>query len=33
MRNATVAVAHRRASAAYTIDEDMQKLGTAAVHC
>ena len=29
---ATVAVAYRRASTAYTIDEDMQKLGTAAVH-
>ena len=29
---ATVAIAYRRASAAYTIDKDMQKLGTAAVH-
>ena len=29
---ATVAVAYRRASAAYAIDEEMQKLGTAAVH-
>ena len=29
---ATVAIAHRRASAAYTGDEEMQKLGTAAVH-
>ena len=29
---ATVAIAYRRASAAYTIDEEMQKLGTAAVH-
>jgi hypothetical protein len=29
---ATVALAYRRASAAYTVDEDMQKLGTAAVH-
>jgi hypothetical protein len=29
---ATVAIAYRRASAAYTIDEDMNTLGTAAVH-
>ena len=29
---ATVALAYRRASAAYTVDEDMQQLGTAAVH-
>ena len=29
---ATVAVAHRRASAAYTTDQAMQRLGTAAVH-
>ena len=29
---ATVALAYRRASAAYTVDADMQKLGTAAVH-
>ena len=29
---ATVAIAYRRASAGYTIDEEMQKLGTAAVH-
>jgi C4-type Zn-finger protein len=29
---ATVAIAYRRASAAYTVDEEMQKLGTAAVH-
>ena len=29
---ATVAVAYRRAAAAYAIDEEMQKLGTAAVH-
>ena len=29
---ATVAVAYRRASMAYTADQDMQKLGTAAVH-
>jgi hypothetical protein len=29
---ATVAVAYRRASTAYTVDEQMQKLGTAAVH-
>ena len=29
---ATVAIAYRRASAAYAGDEDMQKLGTAAVH-
>jgi hypothetical protein len=29
---ATVALAYRRASAAYTVDRDMQKLGTAAVH-
>jgi len=29
---ATVAVAYRRASAAYTADHEMQKLGTAAVH-
>jgi hypothetical protein len=28
---ATVALAYRRASAAYTVDEDMQQLGTAAV--
>ncbi len=29
---ATVAIAYRRASAAYTETEDMQQLGTAAVH-
>jgi hypothetical protein len=29
---ATVAIAYRRASTAYTRDEEMQKLGTAAVH-
>ena len=29
---ATVAIAYRRASAAYTVDEEMQKLGTATVH-
>jgi hypothetical protein len=29
---ATVAVAYRRASTAYTVDEEMQQLGTAAVH-
>ena len=29
---ATVAIAYRRASLAYTSDEEMQKLGTAAVH-
>jgi hypothetical protein len=29
---ATVAIAYRRASAAYTFDKEMQKLGTAAVH-
>jgi hypothetical protein len=29
---ATVAVAYRRASAAYTDDEDLRQLGTAAVH-
>jgi len=29
---ATVAIAYRRASAEYTVDEEMQKLGTAAVH-
>jgi hypothetical protein len=29
---ATVAVAYRRASAAYTDDEDLLQLGTAAVH-
>ena len=29
---ATVAIAYRRASAGYTTDEEMQKLGTAAVH-
>ena len=29
---ATVAIAYRRASAAYTADEEMQSLGTAAVH-
>lgn len=29
---ATVAIAYRRASAAYTGDEEMQQLGTAAVH-
>ncbi len=29
---ATVAIAYRRAAAAYTVDEEMQKLGTAAVH-
>ena len=29
---ATEAIAYRRASAAYTVDEEMQKLGTAAVH-
>jgi hypothetical protein len=29
---ATVAVAYRRASAVYTVDQEMQQLGTAAVH-
>lgn len=29
---ATVAIAYRRASAAYTVDKKMQQLGTAAVH-
>ena len=29
---ATVAIAHRRAAAAYTADPEMQRLGTAAVH-
>jgi len=29
---ATVAIAYRRASAAYTTDKEMQQLGTAAVH-
>jgi hypothetical protein len=29
---ATVAIAYRRAAAAYTIDNEMQQLGTAAVH-
>jgi hypothetical protein len=29
---ATVAIAYRRAAAAYTIDKEMQRLGTAAVH-
>jgi hypothetical protein len=29
---ATVAIAFRRASAAYTVDKEMQQLGTAAVH-
>jgi hypothetical protein len=29
---ATVAIAYRRAAAAYTIDNEMQRLGTAAVH-
>ena len=29
---ATVAIANRRASAAYSIDDEMQQLGTAAVH-
>jgi hypothetical protein len=29
---ATVAVAYRRASTVYTVDEEMQQLGTAAVH-
>jgi len=29
---ATVAIAYRRASAAYTIDKELQQLGTAAVH-
>ncbi len=29
---ATVAIAYRRASTAYTTDEEMQRLGTAAVH-
>ena len=29
---ATVAIAYRRASAAYTADKEMQSLGTAAVH-
>lgn len=29
---ATVAIAHRRAAAIYTIDNEMQQLGTAAVH-
>jgi hypothetical protein len=30
--SATVAVAYRRASRVYTVDKDMQELGTAAVH-
>ncbi len=29
---ATVAIAYRRAAAAYTVDKEMEKLGTAAVH-
>ena len=29
---ATIAIAHRRAAAAYTADPEMQRLGTAAVH-
>jgi hypothetical protein len=29
---ATVAIGYRRASAAYTVDKEMQQLGTAAVH-
>ena len=29
---ATVALAYRRASTAYTLDKEMQQLGTAAVH-
>jgi hypothetical protein len=29
---ATVAIAYRRAAAAYTVDKEMQQLGTAAVH-
>ena len=29
---ATVAIAYHRASAVYTVDKEMQKLGTAAVH-
>ena len=29
---ATVAIAYRRASTAYTLDKEMQQLGTAAVH-
>ena len=29
---ATVAIAYRRASTAYTVDKEMQQLGTAAVH-
>jgi hypothetical protein len=29
---ATVAVAHRRAAALYTTDDEMSRLGTAAVH-
>jgi hypothetical protein len=29
---ATVAMAYRRASSAYTVDKEMQQLGTAAVH-
>jgi hypothetical protein len=29
---ATVAIAYRRAGAVYTVDEEMQQLGTAAVH-
>ena len=29
---ATVAVAYRRAAGVYAIDEEMQRLGTAAVH-
>jgi hypothetical protein len=32
MRYATVAVAYRRASTVYGVDEEMQQLGTAAVH-
>ena len=29
---AAVAIAHRRAAAVYTMDKEMQQLGTAAVH-
>ena len=29
---ATVAIAYRRASTAYSVDKEMQQLGTAAVH-
>ena len=29
---ATVAIAYRRAAAVYVLDEEMQKIGTAAVH-